>query len=311
MFVAVGYGGRRIRSADGIQWDSDVIVDPQGGDDDNLFRGVAFIDGQFLAVGGSAKGQIATSPNGADWTFRTPGTSWLADVAPIGTTLVTAGGNGLRQRSLDGGVTWVDAAPYYAGHYRGITSGKGTAVAAGHTYGNSMVGLTTTSIDGKTCVVSGSGNVAIYAIEKVHKLGGIVIGCSDSSGYIVDEKGIDLDVLKELKEVRRGRISDYVEMRAGASRFVDTAADGGSIWQLPCDIALPCATQNELNADDALSFAELIGRRAAGERERQSGQDLPDLIVQFARNRPPLLRQRRYPRRDALLWRLYRRPEHS
>lgn len=179
MFVAVGYGGRRIRSADGIQWDSDVIVDPQGGDDDNLFRGVAFIDGQFLAVGGSAKGQIATSPNGADWTFRTPGTSWLADVAPIGTTLVTAGGNGLRQRSLDGGVTWVDAAPYYAGHYRGITSGKGTAVAAGHTYGNSMVGLTTTSIDGKTWTAEITGGTPFHSVAYGDVSGGVFVAVGD------------------------------------------------------------------------------------------------------------------------------------
>ena len=78
-------------------------------------------------------------------------------------------------------------------------------------------------------------------------LGGTVVGCSDSSGYIVDEKGIDLELLKELKEVRRGRIAEYVEMRGGGAQFVEDSP----IWQLPCDIALPCATQNELDGDDA------------------------------------------------------------
>jgi len=93
-------------------------------------------------------------------------------------------------------------------------------------------------------VVSGAGNVAIYAIEKVQQLGGTVVACSDSSGYVVDENGIDLDALKELKEIRRGRISEYARAPA---RFVE----GRSVWEVPCDIALPCATQNELNGTDA------------------------------------------------------------
>ncbi len=103
------------------------------------------------------------------------------------------------------------------------------------------------SFEGKRVVVSGSGNVAIYAIEKVHQLGGTVVACSDSGGHIVDDKGVDLDLLKDLKEVKRGRIADYPELRGGAARFVADA----SVWQVPCDIALPCATQNELNAKDA------------------------------------------------------------
>lgn len=179
-FVAVGYGGRRIRSSDGIQWDSDVVVDPQGGDDNNLFRGVAYVDGQFIAVGGSSEGQIATSPNGADWTFRTPGTSWLADVAPIGATLVSAGGNGLRQRSLDGGATWIDFAPYYAGHYRSITSGKGIAVAAGHTYGNAMDGLTTTSTDGKTWSAEVVGGTPYHSVAFGDVAGGVFVAAGDN-----------------------------------------------------------------------------------------------------------------------------------
>src|SRR5690606_151106 len=100
-----------------------------------------------------------------------------------------------------------------------------------------------TSFEGKRVVVSGSGNVAIYAIEKVHQLGGTVVACSDSSGYVVDADGIDLDLLKEVKTVRRGRIADYADLR-GAGAHVATA---GSIWEVPCDVALPCATQNELD----------------------------------------------------------------
>ncbi|QSR30006.1 glutamate dehydrogenase [Nocardioides sp. S5] len=100
------------------------------------------------------------------------------------------------------------------------------------------------SLDGKKVVVSGSGNVAIYAVEKVHEMGGTVVACSDSAGYVVDEAGIDLELLKELKEVERARISEYAERRPGA-----TYVAGGSIWDVPCQVALPCATENEL--DDA------------------------------------------------------------
>ena len=106
-------------------------------------------------------------------------------------------------------------------------------------------------LEGKKVVVSGSGNVAVYAIEKVHQLGGTVIACSDSGGYVVDEAGIDLDLLKEIKEVRRGRLTDYVEARPSARHVV-----GSSIWEVPCQVALPCATQNELHGDDAKRLVE-------------------------------------------------------
>ncbi|QEE61341.1 NADP-specific glutamate dehydrogenase [Salinibacterium sp. dk2585] len=102
------------------------------------------------------------------------------------------------------------------------------------------------AIEGKTALVSGSGNVAIYAIEKIHQLGGRAITASDSSGYIVDDHGIDLDLLKQIKEVERGRISEYAERRPGA-RFV---ADR-RVWEVPAELAFPSATQNELNEDDA------------------------------------------------------------
>ncbi|HSP01088.1 MAG TPA: NADP-specific glutamate dehydrogenase, partial [Thioalkalivibrio sp.] len=107
------------------------------------------------------------------------------------------------------------------------------------------------SLDGKTVVVSGSGNVAIYAIEKAHELGAKVIACSDSQGMIVHEKGIDLQAIKRIKEVERRRISAYTEFHKDA-KYVK----GGNIWSVPCDVALPCATQNELNGKDARMLVE-------------------------------------------------------
>ncbi|MEO5652780.1 MAG: NADP-specific glutamate dehydrogenase, partial [Marmoricola sp.] len=106
------------------------------------------------------------------------------------------------------------------------------------------------SFDGKQVVVSGSGNVAIYAIEKVHDLGGIVVACSDSAGYVVDPKGIDLELLKEIKTAQRGRVSDYAEARGVDATYVTD----GSVWDVACDIALPCATQNELDEAAAISL---------------------------------------------------------
>jgi glutamate dehydrogenase (NADP+) len=107
------------------------------------------------------------------------------------------------------------------------------------------------SWDGRRVVVSGSGNVAIYAMAKAQQLGATVVACSDSGGYVVDEQGIDLDVVREIKEVDRARISTYVERR-GRGHHVD----GGSVWDVPCDVALPCATQNELDARDAKTLVE-------------------------------------------------------
>jgi len=105
------------------------------------------------------------------------------------------------------------------------------------------------SLDGQRVVVSGSGNVAIFAAEKVFQLGGRVVAMSDSAGYIVDEDGIDLHRVKELKLNQRARISEYAAQTGGA-HFVA----GGSIWDVPCDVALPCATQNELDAEAATTL---------------------------------------------------------
>ena len=102
------------------------------------------------------------------------------------------------------------------------------------------------SFKGKTVVVSGSGNVAIYATEKATELGGKVVALSDSNGYIYDANGINLDVVKQIKEVERGRIKEYADRVPGS-----VYTEGKGIWSIKCDIALPCATQNELNGDDA------------------------------------------------------------
>lgn len=102
------------------------------------------------------------------------------------------------------------------------------------------------SLGGKTCVVSGSGNVAIYAIEKLQALGAKVVACSDSSGVLYHPLGIHLETVKRLKEVERRRIADYTEVHAEA-RFVPD----GNIWEIPCQVALPSATQNELDGASA------------------------------------------------------------
>src|SRR3546814_690954 len=99
----------------------------------------------------------------------------------------------------------------------------------------------------KRAVVSGAGNVAIYTMEKILSFGGKVVACSDSNGFVVDEDGIDLALVKEIKEERRERISEYARLRGGRARYLDT----GSIWSVPCDIAMPSATQNELTGKDA------------------------------------------------------------
>ena len=143
------------------------------------------------------------------------------------------------------------------GLYEGVLTGKGL------TYGGSLVRTQATGyglvyivaemlkhngkdLADKTVVVSGSGNVAIYATEKAQQMGAKVVALSDSNGYVYDKDGIKLDVVKEIKEVRRGRIKEYVDA-------VPTAVytEGKGIWTIPCDIALPCATQNELNLEDA------------------------------------------------------------
>ncbi len=143
------------------------------------------------------------------------------------------------------------------GLYEGVLTGKGL------TYGGSLVRTQATgygliyildemlkakgkSIEGQTIVISGSGNVAIFAAEKAMQLGGKVVSLSDSNGYVYDADGIKLDLVKEIKLVRRGRIKEYADAVPGAKY-----TEGKGVWTIPCDIALPCATQNELDENDA------------------------------------------------------------
>ena len=133
------------------------------------------------------------------------------------------------------------------------------------------------SFEGKKVVVSGSGNVATYAAVKATTLGGKVIAMSDSSGYVVDEDGIDLDLMKVIKEVRRARISEYVAVKPNA-KFVPNCRD---IWTVPCDIALPCATQNELDAKGAQA---LVDNGVIAVAEGANMPSTPEAIAIFQKN---------------------------
>lgn len=117
---------------------------------------------------------------------------------------------------------------------------------------NEMLKANGTSFDGKTVLVSGSGNVAIYACKKAKEYGANVVAMSDSNGYIYDKNGIDLDVVKEIKEVRRGRIKEYLNVHKDAEYHEGCKG----IWTIPCDIALPCATQNEIDGESARILAK-------------------------------------------------------
>ena len=112
-----------------------------------------------------------------------------------------------------------------------------------------MLAVRGESLEGKDCVVSGSGNVAIHAIEKLHERGARVVACSDSDGVVHDPDGIDVELLKQVKQVERARLSQYAERRRSARHLV-----GSSIWSIPAQLALPCATQNELNGSDAATL---------------------------------------------------------
>ena len=174
---------------------------------------------------------------------------------------------------------------YLFGQYKKITGRhEGVLTGKGLSYGGSLARTEATgygliylveemlknhgnSIEGKTVAVSGSGNVAIYAIEKAQMFGAKVVTASDSSGYVYDKDGIDIALLKQVKEQERARIVRYTELKPTA-KFVP----GKRVWEVPCDIALPCATQNELSLDDA---KELIknGCIAVGE-----GANMPSTI---------------------------------
>ncbi len=153
---------------------------------------------------------------------------------------------------------------YMYGQYKRITSlYEGVLTGKGLTYGGSLARKEATgfglvymteemlkskgnTIAGKTVVVSGSGNVATYACQKAQQLGAKVVAMSDSNGWVFDKDGIDIAAIKQIKEVERKRISEYVNYRPQAEYHSD-----GRIWDVPCDVALPCATQNELHLSDA------------------------------------------------------------
>ncbi len=186
-------------------------------------------------------------------------------------TDVPAGDIGVGQREIG----------YMFGQYKRISNRYelGVLTGKGMTWGGSRVRTEATGygavyfvermlstrkqgFEGKNVIVSGAGNVAIYTIEKARKLGGRVIACSDSQGYVVDDSssGIDLDLLKEIKEKKRGRLSDYAAARGAGVTYVP----GGRVWDVPADIAMPSATQNELTAQDARTLAK-NGVLAVGE----------------------------------------------
>ncbi|MGM0370128.1 MAG: NADP-specific glutamate dehydrogenase [Bacillota bacterium] len=134
-----------------------------------------------------------------------------------------------------------------------------------------------TDIEGKDVVISGSGNVAIYATEKVQELGGNVIALSDSSGFVHDPTGIDLDLVKEIKEVREGRIKEYLEEYPEA----DYNEESFDIWKLDCDVALPCATQNELDGESAEA---LVANNVIAVGEGANMPSTPEAVKVFLDN---------------------------
>jgi len=160
---------------------------------------------------------------------------------------------------------------YLFGQYKRITNRyeSGVLTGKGLSWGGSLVRTEATgygavmfaeemlktqgkTFEGRDVIVSGSGNVAIYAIERAQSLGAKALTASDSGGYVVDKDGIDLDLLKQIKEVERGRMSDYAERRGSSATYVA----GGSVWDVPGSVALPCATQNELNGRQAKALLE-------------------------------------------------------
>jgi len=172
--------------------------------------------------------------------------------------------------------------------YEGVLTGKGLAwggsLARTEATGYGLVYFTeemlkekNADFKGKTVVISGSGNVAIYAVEKVNQLGGKVVALSDSAGYIVDDNGINLDTVKQLKEVERKRIKDYVAIHPSAKYFEGCE----SIWTVPCDIALPSATQNELDEQAAKT---LVANGCIAVAEGANMPSTPEAVAVFHAN---------------------------
>lgn len=163
--------------------------------------------------------------------------------------------------------------------FYGGSRARTEATGYGNTYFvQSMLSTKGTSFDGKRVVISGSGNVAIYSVEKVQEFGGKVIAVSDSSGYIVDENGIDLALLQEIKEVRRARIAEYVRVKGEGKGVWFVKSGEGSIWDVPCDVAMPSATQNELTGKDA---KKLVANGVIAVGEGANMPSTPDAVRIF------------------------------
>ena len=173
------------------------------------------------------------------------------------------------------------------GVFEGVLTGKGLS------YGGSLARTEATgygllyitdemlkcngqSIEGKTVAVSGAGNVAIYAIQKAQQLGAKVVTCSDSTGWVYDPDGIDVAALKEIKEVKRARLTEYKSYRPNSEYH-----DGKGVWTVKVDIALPCATQNELNLDDAKS---LVANGVIAVAEGANMPTTPDAVEYLQKN---------------------------
>ena len=168
-----------------------------------------------------------------------------------------------------GGVLTGKGIPY------GGSLGRKQATGYGLCYfTNAMLRAAGESFDGKRVVISGSGNVAIYAAEKATQLGAKVITLSDSNGYIVDANGIDLDAIKDIKEVKRARIKEYLTVHPEAEYHEGCSG----VWTVPCDIALPCATQNEINLDSAKA---LVANGCKAVAEGSNMPSTPDAIAHF------------------------------
>lgn len=163
---------------------------------------------------------------------------------------------------------------------KGLTFGGSLARTEATGYGllyftNAMLKKNGIDIAGKTVSVSGAGNVAIYAIEKAYQLGAKPVTCSDSTGWVYDPEGIDVALLKEIKEVKRARLTEYAAQRPSA-QYHDKKAEGTNQWEVKVDIALPCATQNELNIDDA---KKLIANGVIAVAEGANMPTTPDATI--------------------------------
>ena len=184
---------------------------------------------------------------------------------------------------------------YMFGEYKKLTGlFEGALTGKGMSYGGSLVRTEATgyglmyiveemlkckgySVEGMTAAVSGSGNVAIYAIEKAQQMGINVVTCSDSTGWIYDPDGIDVELLKDIKEKKRARLTEYKKERPQSEYH-----ERGGVWQIKCDIALPCATQNELDVDDA---EKLVANGVIAVAEGANMPCTPDAVKYFQDNK--------------------------